>query len=205
MLGQEKKKDLGFAEALATMSIRMVFDSPGSDLIKKYNHDQDDIDKCMLSLAIGHIAMATVSINFNLTVNESRKTRILNHMGETFIKKLSKISQEFNIRKYIIDNHEVEMIEAECGSCDFTTNMKSLLSFIYNSRVDVYESAMSEGLERAKKDDGSKNNPFLKMIKAMEKHVYGDDHTRDAVFLSKLSSLMFAILQSMMSVCEGYE
>ena len=205
MFGQEKKKDLGFAEALATVSIRMVFDGPGGDLIKEYCHDQDEIDRFLFSLVTGHIAMATASIDLNLSINESRKMRILDHMKETFKKKLGKQSQEFPIRKYIIENHEVEMIEAECGSCDFTANMKRLLSFIYESRVEQYKSALIEGLERAKKADGARINPFLKMNKAMVKDVYGDDYTVDAVFISKLSSVMFACLQSMMSVCEEYE
>ncbi len=205
MFGQEKKKDLGFAEALTTVSIRMVYDGPGGDLIKEYSHDQDEIDRFLFSLATGHIAMATASINLNLSIDDLRKVRILGHMGETFKKKLGKQSQEFPIRKYIIDNHEVEMIEAECGSCDFTANMKRLLSFIYESRVEKYESALIEGLERAKKNDGARINPFLKMNKAMVKDVYGDDYTVDAVFISKLSSVMFACLQSMMSVCEEYK
>ena len=205
MFGQEKKKDLGFAEALATVSVRMVFDGPGGDLIKENSHDQDEIDRFMFSLITGHIAMATAAINLNLSINDSRKMRILDHLEETFKKKLGKQSQEFHIRKYIVDNHEVEMIEADCGSSDFTTNMKRLLSLTYESRVEQYESAIREGLERAKKDDGSRINPFLKMIKAMGKHVYGDDYTMDAVFISKLSSVMFACLQSMMSVCEEYE
>ena len=97
------------------------------------------------------------------------------------------------------------MIEAECGSCDFTANMKRLLSLTYESRVEQYESAIREGLERAKKADGARINPFLKMNKAMVKDVYGDDYTVDAVFISKLSSVMFACLQSMMSVCEDYK
>ena len=70
MFGQEKKKDLGFAEALTTVSIRMVYDGPGGDLIKEYSHDQDEIDRFLFSLATGHIAMATASINLNLSIED---------------------------------------------------------------------------------------------------------------------------------------
>ena len=205
MLGQKKKKDLGFAEALVTVSIRMVFDGPGGDLIKEHCQDQDDLDRFMLALALGHAALATVAINLKLTVDHSRKTQILNHLKETFIYKLSKPSHDFHISKYIIADHEVEMVESEYGNCDFTTDMKMLLSCIYDSRIHEYASAIREGLERVKKDDGSRINPFLKMINAMGKHVYGDDYAKDAVFISKISSMMFAILQSMMSVCEEYK
>ena len=205
MLGQKKKKDLGFAEALVTVSIRMVFDGPGGDLIKERCQDQDDFDRFMLALALGHAALATAAINLKLSVDHSRKTQILNQMKETFIYKLSKPSHDFHISKYIIADHEVEMVESEYGNCDFTTNMKMLLSFIYDSRVHEYASAIREGLERVKKDDGSKINPFSKMINAMGQHVYGDDYAKDPVFISKISSMMFAILQSMMSVCEEYK
>lgn len=205
MFEQEEKKDLGFAEALATVSIRMVFDGPGGDLIKEYSHDQDEIDRFMFSLVTGHIAIATAAINLNLSINDSRRIQILDHVEETFKNKIGKQSEEFHIRKYIIDKHEVEMIEAKYGSSDFTTNMKRLLNLMYESRVEQYESAIKEGLERAKKRDGAKINPFLKVIKAIGKHVYGDDHAMDAVLISKLSSVMFASLQSMMSVCEDYK
>ena len=205
MLGQKKKKDLGFAEALVTVSMRMVFDGPGGDLIKEQCPDQDNLDRFMLALAIGHAALATVAINLNLSVDHTRKTQILSHMDETFINKLSKPSDDFHISKYIITDHEVEMVESKYGNCDFTTNMNMLLNFIYNSRVHEYSSALREGLERVKKDDGAKINPFLKMINTMGKHVYGDEYVKDAVFISKISSMMFAILQSMMSVSEEYK
>jgi hypothetical protein len=205
MLGQKKKKDQGFAEALVTVSIRMVFDGPGGDLIKERCNDQDDYDRFMLALALGHAALAKVAINNKLSVDHSRKTQILNHLKETFIYKLSKSSHDFHISKYIIADHEVEMVESEYGNCDFTTDMKMLLIFIYDSRVREYVSAIREGLERVKKGDGSRINPFLKMINTMGKHVYGDDYAKDTVFISKISSMMFAILQSMMSVCEEYK
>jgi len=205
MLGQKKKKDLGFAEALVTVSMRMVFDGPGGDLIKEQCPDQDNLDRFMLALAIGHAALASVAIKLKLSVDHTRKTQILSHMDETFINKLSKPSDDFHISKYIITDHEVEMVESKYGNCDFTTNMNMLLNFIYNSRVHEYSSALREGLERVKKDDGAKINPFLKMINTMGKHVYGDDYAKDAVFISKISSMMFAILQSMMSVSEEYK
>ena len=204
--GKGKGKDLGLAEALATVSIKMVFDGPGGDLIiKKYSDNKEYLDRFMLALAIGHAAMATAAQDLNLSIDPARKTFIHDHMVKTFTKKMSEFSGSFPVSKYIVADHEVKMIESEFGNCDFTTNMKKLLGMIYDSRVAEYESALKEGLDRAAKDDGARINPFLKMVKAMGKHVYGDEQAMDKVFISQLSSVMFACLQSMMSVCEEYE
>ena len=204
MLDHEIKKDLSLAEALATVSIRMVFSGPADDILKEQCSEQDEIERILLSLAVAHIAMATVAVKFNLTVSDSRKIEILDHLWETFAEKMGKQSQHFSVRKYIVASKEVNLVEKRYGCSEFITTMARLLRLIFDPRLMEYEAALSEGLLKAKGVEGKKINPFQKMIKTMAMHVYGYDNDVKNSPLIKLPSLMFASLQSMMSVCEGY-
>ena len=205
MSGKTTAKDLGFAETLATVSIRMVYDGPCEDVIKAFCHEQDIVNRWIFCLAVAHTAMANVSIKLNLSTEISRKIEILAHLRETFISKLGKQSGQFHIGTYIVDPREAEMIKAEFGSCDFTSDMKGLLTLIYGTRVREYESGLRQGLNRRNQEDGSRINPFLKMIKSMGRHVHGDAYEKDQEMIVKLTTVLFASLQSMMGVCEEYD
>lgn len=189
IFGLNKDKDLKMGKTLATASIKAALDGPVVMFAKQNEKSPGDKNRFTLAYAIANSAFAKIAVNLVLQVNIQRKTRILDHMADTFLQILSRNSGRFDISRFVVSDEEISYTQSR-GLTSSEVDMRELLDLLYDRRMEAYEAAITQGFDPAQNADGAQG-PFSMLIKIFGNHIYGDNTAEDILFITELSDIIY--------------
>lgn len=198
------KKDKQFGETLGALSIKYATDDQAADFMKQ-NEITAEKNRILFSLSILNTALATVSVNIAMKVEQEKKISILNHMIETLDKLLTGSSGQVSFRTLVPSKEERSYVRSKYGEDNFDTNVHTILDMLYDRRIDAYEKELKSGFANFEENRGSSLGPFSGVIRVFGTHAHGSDTAEDIIYISSMSAMLYNNLNRFMSICKEHQ